>query len=265
MHELNAQLESAREACATEKAVIFPLKFINEDHFGLVKAGLHFQAEFASLLYSMISSREHFYAVLKTEFAPRLRAVAFKGTGQNFRRVAGDMIHAINIQGNKWGDSCTVNLGLHLTFLPDTLQVMPDLKTIKEIDCEFRFRMFVDEGRDQWWLYGTTPMEAEQSARSLIATYFDFGEPHFSRYNQPTALVAELEQIVFGHRPAEHWLQRLSLVRAALAGARIHLHYGNLAESKRFARAGLNHIRNPVGIALREELNALAQDTDKLD
>ena len=59
-----------------------------------------------------------FLDAVKAEFAPQLRGLGFSGTGKHFRHVNGEIINAINIQGNTYGDSCAVNLGLHLTFLP---------------------------------------------------------------------------------------------------------------------------------------------------
>ena len=52
-----------------------------------------------------------FFDVLKSEFAPKLRELGFSGSGQHFRRVRGEIINAINIQGNKYGNSCAVNWG----------------------------------------------------------------------------------------------------------------------------------------------------------
>ena len=62
--------------------------------------------------------KQAFFGVLKDEFAPELRNVGFKGSGRHFRRINGEVINAIWIQGDKYGRGCAVNLGLHLTFLP---------------------------------------------------------------------------------------------------------------------------------------------------
>ena len=58
-----------------------------------------------------MDARAVFFDVLKSEFAPKLRELGFSGSGQHFRRVRGEIINAINIQGNKYGNSCAVNWG----------------------------------------------------------------------------------------------------------------------------------------------------------
>ena len=65
-----------------------------------------------------MDAKKEFYSYLKNEFGPQHREIGFKGSGSHFRRVNDEVIHCINIQGNKHGGSCAVNLGLHLTFLP---------------------------------------------------------------------------------------------------------------------------------------------------
>lgn len=62
--------------------------------------------------------KKEFFGLLKDRFARALWQAGFKGSGQTFRRVQGEVINAINIQVNKYGGSVAVNLGLHLTFLP---------------------------------------------------------------------------------------------------------------------------------------------------
>lgn len=79
---------------------------------------------------------------LRQELVPRLRELGFKGSGKNFRRVCGETINAINVQGSSTGTRFYVNLGLHFTFLPAGygVELLPADK-IKEIDCEFRWRL----------------------------------------------------------------------------------------------------------------------------
>ena len=119
-------------------------------------------------------AKEIFFNILKEEFAPRLRNIGFKGSGQNFRRLNGEIINTINIQGHKYGGSCAVNLGLHLSFLPvNWSDQLPDVKTIKEVDCEFRKRLAPKNKGDYWWKYTGLIDSTEKKARHLIETYFN--------------------------------------------------------------------------------------------
>lgn len=205
--------------------------------------------------------QERFYAVLKSEFFPKLRAAGFKGSGQNFCRVIGEVIHAINIQGNRWGGSCIVNLGAHVSYLPAMGGKPVGAWKYKVIDCEFNGRI-VDPSSGDWWQYGSSSAVAESSARSLVTTYFAEAEPKFSHYSTVASFLAAMETKANG---AAHQLPILGTVdfgplpaRAALAAARIHRHEGNVSEARRFARMGLEGIAGDAGIALRPELEALA-------
>lgn len=87
-----------------------------------------------------MDDKKRFYGHIKEKLAPLLRQEGFQGSGQHFRKVKGEVIHTVNLQNNKYGGSCCLNLGVHFTFLPvcwDSRQ-MPDLKKFKEIDSEFR-------------------------------------------------------------------------------------------------------------------------------
>lgn len=206
----------------------------------------------------MSSCQEHFHAVLKAEFGPKLREAGFKGSGHNYRRVIGDAINAINIQGNPWGGSCMVNLGIHLTFLPDTLNKVRDPATFKVINCEFDRRISDDTTSDGWWSYGDTVAVAEASARSLIRTFLTKGEPYSRHYSTvPTILSALICQ---ANRTTEPPPGLCGIgptpVRAALTAARILRFRGEIAESRRLAQIGLTTLGDAR--ALKTELETLA-------
>lgn len=200
-----------------------------------------------------------FYDVLKKEFAPKLREIGFKGSGQNFYRAKDDVINIINIQANKYGGSCAVNLGLHLSFLPtNTGMDLPEIRNIKEYDCEFRMRLAPRNKMDYWWKYGGLLNSPTKNARHLIKTYFEYGEPHFKEFDEveKIASMLTLEDIenndyikVFGGVVPQC---------GALAMARIHKHIGNISEAKEFARVGLKNIGRAVALksAFEEIINA---------
>ena len=77
-------------------------------------------------------------AVLK-QIAPHLRALGFRGSGQNYRKTEGDFVFVVNIQGSSSGDTFYVNLGAQPLFIPNDEYVEP--KDLKEYDCVFRRRV----------------------------------------------------------------------------------------------------------------------------
>ena len=206
-----------------------------------------------------MDAKKVFFSVLKDEFAPKLRDIGFKGSGQNFRRINGEIINTINIQAHKYGGSCAVNLGLHLTFLPlNWADQLPDIKKIKEIDCEFRMRLAPKNKSDYWWKYGGLLDSPTKKARHLIETYFEYGEPHFTEFGkvEKIASMLSIEDIenndyikVFGGDTQQ---------RGALAMARIHKHLGDISKAKEFAKIGLNNLGRAVALkpAFEEIINA---------
>ncbi|SEF26482.1 DUF4304 domain-containing protein [Variovorax sp. NFACC27] len=76
--------------------------------------------------------------VLK-KVAPSLRALGFRGSGQNYRKQEGDFVFVVNFQGSRWGEDFYVNLGAHPVFIP--AEGGADLSRLKEYDCMLRRRV----------------------------------------------------------------------------------------------------------------------------
>lgn len=188
--------------------------------------------------------KEVFFYYLKEGFYPKLRENGFKGSGQNFRRVTGEVIHTLNIQANKYGGSCCLNMGMHLTFLPYTWSgEPPDVKRIRECDCEFRERLGENGFGDKWWKYdGGIFGSPRSSAYQLMNTYWSNGEPILQKYLSvdDVANLYTLDDLerkeylpVFGG---------ITRQRGALAMARILNHLKRNEEAVLFAEFGLKHL-----------------------
>jgi hypothetical protein len=202
--------------------------------------------------------RDHFFEILRVRFAPLLRSEGFRGSGRTFRRICGEFLHVLNIQGSQFGGQCCVNLGVHLSFLPllggggD-----PDPKRIQEPECEFRARLAPRGETDRWWPYGTTEEEADASARHLIDLYCSVGRKHFERassFPEPFVSITpeDLERGDLSLLPG-----RTTDVRACLAMARISYRRGDPELARRFAAIGLSRVGSAAG--LRAELDALSR------
>ncbi len=195
-----------------------------------------------------------FYDLLKQEFAPRLREVGFKGSGIHFRRIRGEVINTINIQGNKYGGSSAVNLGLHLSFLPLAWNnELPDLAKIREVDCEFRNRLAPGRKADYWWKYSGLFVSPAKQVEHLVRTYFEVGEPVFARYDSTDAIAdaISLDDVLSGSYIDV--LGGVTNVRAALTMARIHEHLGDRDLAHAFAKAGLERVERATSLIPRFE------------
>lgn len=204
----------------------------------------------------MAAGLDSLLAALGLEFLPEIRKLGFKGSGKNFRRVRGETVNAINIQGSTTGTRFYVNLGLHLTFLPAGYgeEAIPANK-IKEIDCEFRWRL---HPQDNWrvdWNYGSTQEESAMISRDALKAYIDYGEPAFQRFPTPAA-VAEAMPIAGTWSAAP---LTTTEIRFLLTLARIHRHLGNRDLSRQFANLGLAKLGSATG--LHADFELLAQTT----
>jgi Domain of unknown function (DUF4304) len=202
-----------------------------------------------------------FYVQLKEEFVPLLRQDGFKGSGQDFRRVNGDVIHAVNIQNNKYGGSCCVNMGLHFAFLPvcwDSNK-MPDLKNIKTLDCEFRCRLAPDGKTDYWWkfkgrlFFGST----RKSVSHLCNTYTEVGRRYFEKYNGMESITLALSLDLLINSQYFNVAGGVISVRGAWTMARYYKHIDNKDLQKHYAGVGLQNLENAK--ALKTELEFLAE------
>lgn len=202
-----------------------------------------------------------FRAGLKGKLAPLLRAHGFSGSGVTFRRHTDAVIQLLHVQGSRYGGSCCVNLGMHLTFLPTVLGDPPDPKKITESLCEFRKRLAPDGQSDCWWSYGSDERAIARSVDNLVDLTQIVALPYFERFR---AFPAAFERIT----PQDIASGDFSLLpghvigaRGALAMARIAAHLGNPDRAREFVEVGMASLRpNAVfseGVA--RDLAALAR------
>ena len=197
-----------------------------------------------------------FFAHLRDHWAPALRARGFKGSGQRFHRDAGEVVHAIGVQVNKYGGSCCVNLGAHPRALPLPSGAPPgEGQPVRAESCEFRWRLTPPGYTDFWWGYergvaahlplgmpGGEGATAADRAEHLARTYWEEGEPAFESLRTTADVLAliRVEDIERGYPVSPRYLY--TPARAALAVAHLHAHAGDPAAARRFAEAGLRHL-----------------------
>jgi hypothetical protein len=196
---------------------------------------------------------KRFHQLLKRDFSPLLRSDSFKGSGNSFRRLKGDRIDVIGIQGSHYGGVCCVNLAVHFTFLPsESCGRVTDPKKFKEYDCTFRGRLY-ETGGDHWWSYGTSDAEAEASLSDLIDMYKRRGALFFAKF-EPFPDVFEritpedIDACDLSKMPAA-----MTVPYAAMILSRIMKHLGRHERSREFAEAGLRHVGGATGLQLNLE------------
>lgn len=212
-----------------------------------------------------------FFDILRWEWLPYLADSGFKRNGQRFQRVIGEVYHIIGLQKNKYGGSCCVNLGVHLSFLPLPGGVYPQAgETLRVESCEFQWRLAPPGYTDYWWAYeqgsaAHLPLTflnevnrgLSERARHLANTYKTAGEPAFLRLAsvEQVAALIRLRDLDNPARVVPEYA--FTPGRAGLTMARIHRHLGNTDLACRFAKAGLERIGKAK--ALRAELEKLIE------
>lgn len=204
-----------------------------------------------------MNERDQFQSQVKRLLKPALIADGFRGSGNTYRRILGEVVHIVALQGSKHGGQCCVSLGIHLTFFPGS----PDAAEITELDCEFRTRLAPPGQSDCWWSYRGTEQEARAAAESILRLYREVGAPYFQSFSifpddfirvTPPMLASNVE-LPFPRGNTK--------VRRALALCRIALRAGRRADARQFAAFGLAHIGPAIG--LKDEFNkVLATEGD---
>ena len=199
---------------------------------------------------------DRFHDLLKRDLAPLLRGDGFKGSGTTFRRINGEVIHVINIQGSKYGGQCCVNLGLHYSFLPTAGgDRVTDPKKLREYHCDFRDRVHEAHESDHWWPYGTTEAESEASIANLLDMYRRRGASFFKEFEPFPAVFEKITPAELDAGDLSKFPIEMTQLHAAITIARIMEHLGQTAKCRRFAEVGLRHLGHAV--ALKPDLERL--------
>jgi hypothetical protein len=203
----------------------------------------------ATPVYGGDQHRNAFFATLHDELVPVLHAAGFAGTKLVWRRTIGEVIQIVDLQDSKWRDSCYVNLGVHLRFLP-TASGLAVTGPIDEPLCEFRRRLAPGEAR-YGWSYGATEVEAHANARELVAVFRDRGLPYLATWSELPGAFAAITPGDLRVRQAElddmgrlgpfvpfvteiRFPGHLRPTRAARALAAIYDHIGDRTQAKVF-------------------------------
>lgn len=214
----------------------------------------------ANLELSQPNVTPSFKSSLRTTFAPLLREHGFQGSGVTFRRLSDPVLQVIHLQGSRAGDSCCVEIGTHLLFLPTVMEDAADPKKIADHDCEFRRRLAPIGESDCWWSYGKTDQDAALSVGHLVEPYSAIRDRDIEPYRLFPGPFALVTAETLRQGSLEHLPGATTVARAALAMARISLHRRLPGEALAFVAVGLDELDNgppDVGSSIRRRLDDL--------
>lgn len=204
-----------------------------------------------------MQARLIFFDYLRREFFPRLTSLGFAGDEKNHRRMTGEIISMVTIHEHRRGDRCSVQLAMHLTFLPARwARHTLSMEKLTAADCEFQWCLNPSHKHDYWWPYQRWYRSPVRCAGHLVRTFKEKGEALIERFQSAEDFLSlyQPEDFTSGRwLKAEHGIKPQ---RGALTMARICLHLGRPAEAKAFAQAGISLISPTTGLAT-EYLNIL--------
>lgn len=192
---------------------------------------------------------------IKEHLSPVLRSDGFVGSGRNFRRVSGDFIHAVNVQGSRWGGSFAVNLGIQPRCIPDVAGNSPDPAKITEVLCQFRRRLS-ETMCDKWWEHEESKESMDAAVRAAASVYTTIGRRLFSELSGSESPLLKVTPTQF--EAGNYSFSGFSSTKGQLARslALMRQSAGDLADASAFARIALAN--RGVWPAFRAELEALS-------
>ena len=200
-------------------------------------------------------------SAIRDHLAPILRADGFSGSGRTFRRVVGDWIHVVNVQGSRYGGQFAVNLAVQPTAIPDVRGNTPDPKKITEELCEFRRRMSESEARqDKWWKHAPTAESMTEAMREAAAMYIQVGRRLLDGATTEDADLNTVSPAAFAGGNFNFLGFGSTECRMALALARLRRVQDQLTESQAFAAYALETVGSAA--MLKAKIQALLPQHD---
>jgi hypothetical protein len=191
---------------------------------------------------------------VKVHLAPVLRGEGFKGSGRNYRRVVGDLIQALNVQGSRYDGQFAINMGIQPIAIPDVLGSQVEPMKMTEPYCEFRRRLS-ETGGDQWWSHTDTQESMDQAVKVATSVYANVGRALFAAMSGPSCPLHTVTPAQFAADTFTFHGFGSTNTRMAFALARLRKAQNRPEECGAFADIALRDIGR--GFALIEELEGL--------
>ena len=205
---------------------------------------------------AMTGSRPRLETSIRGHLGPMLKSDGFSGSGRTFRRVSGDFIHVVQVQGSRYGGRFAINLGIQPICIPDCMAEVPNPKTIREEICAFRRRLSESKG-DQWWDHDATKESMDLAVQRSAKVYATVGRRLFSEQSGPEAPLHRVtpEQFQAGFNFSGFASTGARMARAL---AMMRQFAGNLHDARAFARIALASLGPAHGLC--QELQLLLVD-----
>lgn len=196
---------------------------------------------------------------IRDHLGPVLKGDGFAGSGRTFRRISGDLIHVVQVQGSRYSTKFAVNLGIQPVSIPDVAGNSPNATKIKAELCEFRRRLS-EAKSDQWWDHAGSKESMDAAVRAAASVYATIGRRLFAELSGPESPLHKITPAQF--EAGQHGFSGFgsTKVRMARSLALMRQSLGNPTDADAFARIALASLG--VAHGLRAELEALRRATE---
>ena len=208
----------------------------------------------------MSESKARLEPAIRKCLAPALREDGFVGSGRRFRRIGGEFITIVHIQGSRWGGSFAINLGIHPASVPLSLGNLPDLMTVRDVDCAFTRRLSESEASpilDKWWDHDLSTESMDTAIRLATAVYMTVGRKVLSIMIGPDSPFLSITPTQFDEGQFQFLGFSSTKVHMARSFAYMRRAVGDFEACRAFAKVGLASMK--WGTGFRKELEELAQ------
>jgi len=130
----------------------------------------------------MIEKKEFNKRITRT-FSPLMRNEGYKGSSGRYRKVIDNkIIFCVNLQGNKYGGSFCIEIGVHFIDTPFNINQRLELSKASSYDCDFRKRVAPEHYSDYWWECGENTQEADSNLENAFKTLKHVSEKYCSLF-----------------------------------------------------------------------------------
>lgn len=131
--------------------------------------------------FNQISGAE-FIEILKENFNPFIKELGFKGSKNNFYKKNSPWIYVLNLNKDKYGGELTINVGVHLDFIENTLDKLPIPSKFNITDCIIDKNLVLENG-NSWLFYGKNKTEAKETIEFMKELILEQAIPFLEQFN----------------------------------------------------------------------------------
>jgi hypothetical protein len=187
-----------------------------------------------------------FKKLINKHFAPKIRALGWKGSGFNFYKIESNhVIRVFGLQGAWFGGSVCCETAIHFDFIPDLAHTEINLDKISYASCLFRKRLSPKGYGDYHWTFKDNEFDNISSVNQIWDAFSKHGLNFYLSYdNFPSPFdrlqVKDFQDKSFNHIEKYHIFNKIEF---AWFLKELNLLINRIDIAKEFSQYGLNEAK----------------------